>query len=177
MSRLQFSTDTHGKEILELVTMPLADNTPKIALASTAPSQHGADTAPRNEQPRRLDHERKDERLPVNQERGSDRSSSSSRESHQESTFREDTSEHTNMCRAQRKGDEEKNGLTTTLATASTSSTKPYKGDNTIIMMEWERPYMRALVDALGISGVSLLSKCQYPRPLGWDRVEWERME
>lgn len=28
----------------------------------------------------------------------------------------------------------------------------PYKGENTIVMMEWERPYMRALVDALGIT-------------------------
>lgn len=30
---------------------------------------------------------------------------------------------------------------------------KPYKGENTIVMMEWERPYMRRLVDALGITG------------------------
>lgn len=33
-------------------------------------------------------------------------------------------------------------------------SSKPYKGDNTIVMMEWEKPYMRALVDALGITGI-----------------------
>ena len=30
---------------------------------------------------------------------------------------------------------------------------KPYKGSNTIVMMEWEKPYMRALVDALSITG------------------------
>lgn len=35
---------------------------------------------------------------------------------------------------------------------AGTSSI-PYKGENTIVMMEWEKPYMRALVDALGITG------------------------
>lgn len=29
----------------------------------------------------------------------------------------------------------------------------PYKGENTIVMMEWEKPYMRALVDALAITG------------------------
>lgn len=36
---------------------------------------------------------------------------------------------------------------------AAVEENKPYKGDNTIVMMEWERPYMRALVDALGITG------------------------
>lgn len=36
---------------------------------------------------------------------------------------------------------------------ADVEGNKPYKGDNTIVMMEWERPYMRALVDALGITG------------------------
>lgn len=36
---------------------------------------------------------------------------------------------------------------------ADVEENKPYKGDNTIVMMEWERPYMRALVDALGITG------------------------
>lgn len=30
---------------------------------------------------------------------------------------------------------------------------RPYKGENTIVMMEWERPYMRALVDALRVTG------------------------
>lgn len=30
---------------------------------------------------------------------------------------------------------------------------KPYKGENTIVMMEWEKPYMRALVDNLGVTG------------------------
>lgn len=33
------------------------------------------------------------------------------------------------------------------------TSAVPYKGENTIVMMEWEKPYMRALVDALGITG------------------------
>lgn len=35
-------------------------------------------------------------------------------------------------------------------------SDKPYKGVNTIVMMEWEKPYMRALVDALRITGVCI---------------------
>lgn len=33
---------------------------------------------------------------------------------------------------------------------------KPYKGDNVIVMMEWERPYMRALVDNLGVTGATV---------------------
>lgn len=36
----------------------------------------------------------------------------------------------------------------------ASDGSKPYKGDNTIVMMEWEKPYMRALVDALGITGI-----------------------
>ena len=36
---------------------------------------------------------------------------------------------------------------------AAVEGNKPYKGDNTIVMMEWERPYMRALADSLGITG------------------------
>lgn len=36
---------------------------------------------------------------------------------------------------------------------AGVEAQRPYKGDNTIVMMEWEKPYMRALVDALGITG------------------------
>lgn len=36
---------------------------------------------------------------------------------------------------------------------AGLKESKPYKGENTIVMMEWERPYMRRLVDALGITG------------------------
>lgn len=38
-------------------------------------------------------------------------------------------------------------------------SSKPYKGENTIVMMEWEKPYMRALVDNLGVTGTHLVRK------------------
>lgn len=43
-----------------------------------------------------------------------------------------------------------------TLAEKPSVDSRPYKGENTIVMMEWERPYMRALVDALGVKGVLL---------------------
>ncbi|CAM9137054.1 unnamed protein product [Choristocarpus tenellus] len=33
------------------------------------------------------------------------------------------------------------------------ASGRPYKGENTVVMMEWEIPYMRALADALTIKG------------------------
>lgn len=51
-----------------------------------------------------------------------------------------------------------------------TDTCLPYKGENTIVMMEWERPYMRALVDALGITGAVTrlidLSAIAVARPL-----------
>lgn len=63
---------------------------------------------------------------------------------------------------------------------------KPYKGENTIVMMEWEKPYMRALVDVLGITGAKLgerngvganrsVSNVRHPRRRGPQCVVGER--
>ncbi|CAM9306282.1 unnamed protein product [Ectocarpus sp. 12 AP-2014] len=48
----------------------------------------------------------------------------------------------------------------------------PYKGENTIVMMEWEKPYMRALVDALAITEESRVLEIGYGIGYSADRIQ-----
>ncbi|CAM9363391.1 unnamed protein product [Ascophyllum nodosum] len=49
---------------------------------------------------------------------------------------------------------------------------KPYKGSNTIVMMEWEKPYMRALVDALSITEQTRVLEIGFGCGYSADRIQ-----
>ncbi len=46
---------------------------------------------------------------------------------------------------------------TAAAAETDTKLMEPYKGTNRVIMMEWERPYMEACVDRMGIGPESVV--------------------
>eukprot|EP00752_Nemacystus_decipiens_P008774 g7829.t1 len=51
-------------------------------------------------------------------------------------------------------------------------SSKPYKGENTIVMMEWEKPYMRALVDNLHVTEESDVLEIGFGCGYSADRIQ-----
>eukprot|EP00903_Cladosiphon_okamuranus_P006303 g6181.t1 len=58
------------------------------------------------------------------------------------------------------------------LAVGVEESSKPYKGENTIVMMEWEKPYMRALVDNLGVTEQSDVLEIGFGCGYSADRIQ-----